>query len=114
MILLFSIINNTISITKGDSAQFKVRIKNPGTGEDYRLQPGDRVVLSVKPDKKDAQYLFQIDGPVFHILPEHTIDANPRQRYYYDVELRFGNNQDVHTIVKKSLFVVKEEITDDW
>lgn len=111
---MFSIINNTITITKGDSAEFKIRIKNPGTGEDYRLQPGDRVVLSVKPDKKDAEYLFQVDGPVFHILPEHTMNAKPNQRYYYDVELRFGNKLDVHTVIRRSLFVVKEEITDDY
>lgn len=111
---MFSIVNNTITITKGDSAEFKVKIRNPGTGEDYRLQPGDRVVLSVKPDIKDAEYLFQIDGPVFHIYPEHTKNAKARQRYYYDVELRFANHLDAHTIVPRSLFVIKEDVTDDW
>ena len=116
---MFSIINNTITITQGDSAEFGVTIYDPNEKDEddkpieYELQPGDQIILSVKPDKKDAEYLFQIEGPNFKILPEHTKEANLSTKYFYDVELRFANGEDTHTIISRSPFLIREGVTND-
>ena len=116
---MFSIINNTITITQGDSGDFGITVYDPNERDEnnkpaeYQLQPGDRVILSVRPDKKDSGYLFQIEGPEFKILPEHTKNARLSNKYEYDVELRFANGIDTHTIIDRSPFIIKEGITND-
>lgn len=116
---MFSIINNTITITQGDSADFGVKIYDPNNLDEnnkpveYQLYPDDKLILSVKPDKKDSDYLFQIEGPEFKILPEHTKNASLSTKYFYDVELRFANGIDTHTIIDRSPFIIKEGVTND-
>ena len=39
---------NGIFLTRGDSAHLEVRIVNDVTGEEYDMQPGDTLILTVR------------------------------------------------------------------
>lgn len=109
---MFSIINNTVTITQGDAAIFRIdiydpRVKVDGRDKPYRLQPGDRVYMTVYPDLPNADPLFQLEGPEFVVTPEHTADAKANLRYYYDVVLEYGNGMGPNTVVEHSPFVIK-------
>ena len=100
---------NTIYVTKGDNAEIKVKIYD-NSGKQRQIYADDRLTLTVKKSGYDTES-FSVEGVdgVFSILPEHT-KSLATGYYYYDVQLNTFTGK-VYTVIPKSNFVIKEEIT---
>lgn len=102
---------NNIKLTRGDTAYLTVPIKT-ALGEDYVVQAGDTLTLSVKKKSTDNNYVFQkvLDGSnTFHIEPQDTAGIE-FGKYKYDIQLNTANG-DVYTIIDVSTFTILEEVT---
>lgn len=102
---------NNIKLTRGDTAYLTVPIKT-ALGEDYVVQAGDALTLSVKKKSTDNNYVFQkvLDGSnTFHIEPQDTAGIE-FGKYKYDIQLNTANG-DVYTIIDVSTFTILEEVT---
>lgn len=102
---------NNIKLTRGDTAYLTVPIKT-ALGEDYVVQDGDTLTLSVKKKSTDNNYVFQkvLDGSnTFHIEPQDTAGVE-FGKYKYDIQLNTANG-DVYTIIDVSTFTILEEVT---
>lgn len=108
--------NNKIKITRGDSAYYTITLKDLD-GNDYELDPESDVirvqVRTVYNDDDNEGLLFEGtvtdngDGTAtWHILPEDTAQADPKQRHYYDIQLETGG--DVFTIVSGKFKILNE------
>ena len=99
-----------IILTKGDNAEIEVQIKD-AYGEDRGVYADDVLTLTVR-KTVDAPVASitktAIDG-VFSFTPEDTSNL-PFGSYVYDVELKTFTGK-IYTIIPKSYFVLKEEIT---
>lgn len=105
--------DNTIKLTRGDTARITVNLKT-STGEDYELLDDDELILSVKKSVISDCYLLQkkITGTeTFYLKPEDTNDIN-FGKYKYDVQL--VTNEEVYTIIEPSTFEVMPEVTTTW
>lgn len=103
--------DNTIKLTRGDTAYLEVPIINDTTGESYQMQPGDVLTFGVKKTiKEDSCCLLKtISGTnVFKILPEDTADFSFTS-YKYDVQLTTADG-DVFTIINNATFSVMPEV----
>lgn len=96
--------DNSITLMAGDNEELTV-------GAETLFTTGDTVYLSVKENKNDTTYLFQVasttftDGEaVFEILPEHT--ALLKGTYVFDVKAIFANGRK-KTIIYPAPFVVE-------
>ena len=100
---------NTIYLTKGDNAEIKVKIYD-NSGKQRQIFADDKLTLTVKKPGCDTE-AFTVEGVdgVFSILPEHT-KSLATGYYYYDVQLDTFTGK-VYTVIPKSNFVIKEEIT---
>ena len=100
---------NTIYLTKGDSAEIEVKIYD-NSGKQRQIYADDRLTLTVKKSGYDTES-FSVEGVngVFSILPEHT-KSLATGYYCYDVQLNTFTGK-VYTVIPKSNFVIKEEIT---
>lgn len=105
--------DNSIELTRGDSAFIRVPIfLNNGQGDEYFLNPEDRLMLSVKRSIKDEDYAFQkcLKGEnIFHLLPEDTRTLEYGS-YKYDVEL-ITKDGDIFTVIEPSNFKLLSEVT---
>lgn len=103
--------NNTIKLTRGDTAYLTIPIKD-ANGEDYIMASNDSLTLSVKKRVTDTEYAFQktiIGDNIFHILPEDTKGLK-FGAYKYDIQL-LTEDGDVYTIIPVSSFEILEEVT---
>lgn len=100
---------NTIRLTRGDTAFLTVPIT--AAGEEYTMQSGDTLVMSVKKTVNDAEYSFQkvADGNVIHILPDDT-KTLPFGKYKYDLQLNTADG-DVYTLIDVDTFEIMAEVT---
>lgn len=109
---MIEICGDVIRLTRGDSATISVAIANSVTGEDYVMQEGDKLLLTVRkyPFKASAAVVEKelTGGAVFRLAPEDTAGLD-LGTYKYDVELRTG--RDVYTVVPCSDFVLLPEVT---
>ena len=101
---------NTIYLTKGDNAEIEVKIYD-NSGKQRQIYADDRLTLTVKKSGYDAES-FSVEGVdgVFSILPEHT-KSLATGYYCYDVQLNTFTGK-VYTVIPKSNFIIKEEITE--
>lgn len=105
--------DNSIELTRGDSAYIRVPIfLNNGEGDEYLLDPMDRLIFSLKKTISDTEYTFQkkLTGDnVFHIEPVDTKDLEYGS-YRYDVEL-ITKAGDVFTVIAPTSFKLTSEVT---
>lgn len=109
---MFSISDNEIRITRGDTAKIDLEIKD-SNGDPYVREEGDVVKFTVKAAPTDLQYVIQktIDEEnTFTIEPEDTAKLNYGV-YFYDVQVTLAKDDSVCTIITPSQFIVEEEVT---
>lgn len=107
---MFSVDNNEMKLTRGDTIKFKVDIFYEN-GSPYIVRDGDTVTFSVKRNLKDSDYALQKvvnAGELISIEPEET--SNLSGRYLYDVQLNTSLGE-VFTIVSPSQLYVLEDVT---
>lgn len=103
---------NTIQLTRGDTARFSVAIESDSEGGSYVMHEEDILRLTVKKSTKDDESRFQkvIKGSTsFHIEPADTKDL-AFGKYIYDIELSTTAG-DVFTIVGPATFEILAEVT---
>lgn len=104
--------NNTIQLTRGDTAYLTVNITNETDSSVYELQDGDTLTLTVKKSTKDTEFSFQkkvAESYTIKIEPDDTKDLAVG-KYKYDVQLNTATG-DVFTIIAATVFEVLEEVT---
>ena len=105
--------DNTIHLTRGDTARFSIgRIVNTVTNTNYTPTAEDTVTMTIKKTTLDAAPCVQIivpGGEVLHIKPEDT-KAMAFGKYVYDIQLTMADG-DVYTIVPPATFDLLKEVT---
>lgn len=102
---------NDIKLTRGDTAYLTVPIKMDN-GEEYAMQNGDTLILSVKKNVKELEYGFQIfvqNDNTIHIKPEDT-EKLDFGKYKYDIQLNKADG-DRFTLIDVSMFEILPEVT---
>lgn len=104
---MFTIENDDIRISKGDSSgKFSAELQNE-EGEPYELQSGDMLLLRVKRRTTDDDALIEIECDTdmqFELLPEHTKDLGCGG-YKYDLWLKCANDDSFHPIAVHDFFI---------
>lgn len=104
--------DNTIRLTRGDTARLSVDVTNFPSGEEYVITDSDTLTLTIKKRESDTQHLVQkvIRGQnCFHIEPSDTKDM-VFGKYRYDVQLSTSSG-DIYTIIEPSNFEILKEVT---
>ena len=114
VIKILEIVNNQITLTKGDSAILNLTIYFPNMEEQYELMDGDIVTFSIT---SKTQCFGESKIVIKKDFEQNEIQLNPVDtkylscgRYEYDVQLTFKNG-DVNTIIGPELFYLTTEIT---
>lgn len=110
--MLYVLDDGTIRLTRGDTARFTVPITNETNGEEYTMQSGDILQLTVKKSGKDYEPLIQKSAKGSNIIKIDPPDTKelPFNKYKYDIQLTTEGG-DVYTIIEPHIFEVMEEIT---
>ena len=105
--------DNTIHLTRGDTARFSIgQIVNTITNTNYTPTAEDTVTMTIKKTTLDASPCVQIivpGGDVLHIKPEDT-KAMAFGKYVYDVQITMADG-DVYTIIPPTTFELLKEVT---
>lgn len=105
--------DNTIHLTRGDTARFSIGpVVNTITNTNYTPTPEDTVTMTIKKTVLQADPCVQIivpGGEVLHIKPEDT-KAMAFGKYVYDIQLTTADG-DVYTIVPPTTFELLKEVT---
>lgn len=102
--------NNTIVLTRGDSAVLKLTVVD-GEGQPYEIADNDTVIFTIKKHTTDKEAVLKktlTDGQII-INPQDTENLEYGQ-YVYDVELTQGSGF-VATVIPPTRFVVAEEVS---
>lgn len=103
--------DNSIELTRGDTARLTVPITDD-EGQTYTMQATDTLTMTVKSSVNDSEPSFQkiVTGDnTIHIEPADTAGLN-FGKYIYDIELCTADG-DVYTIIEKTTFKIREEVT---
>lgn len=109
------IYENTVRLTRGDTAYLEVPIVaklSDGTEQPYVMDAGDKLTLTIKKTVNDVTALVQkeLTGTnTFHFEPEDTTEL-AFGRYKYDVQLRTEAG-DIYTIIEPTTFEIMAEVT---
>ena len=105
--------DNTIHLTRGDTARFSLgRIVNTVTKTNYTPTAEDTVTMTIKKTALDAAPCVQIivpGGEVLHIKPEDT-KSMAFGKYVYDIQITMADG-DVYTIIPPATFDLLKEVT---
>ena len=107
---MFSIEGNIINVTKGDTGVINLALDN------YKLQEGDKVTLTVKQNINDSVYVLQKivtefeDGTAKIMLSSSDTNIEPI-KYVYDIQVDLADGR-VQTVVIPSAFKVLKGVTD--
>lgn len=102
--------DNTIKLTRGDTARFTVPIRYE-TGEPYTVQEGDKFVFAVKMTGYDVEPRIRkefIGGNELKLDPKDT-KMLPFGEHKYDVELTTADGE-VYTVINNADFILLEEV----
>lgn len=102
---------NMIKLTRGDTAYLTVPIQI-ATGEEYSMQNGDTLTMSVKKSIKDETYAFQkisVGENTIHIEPADT-EQLAFGKYKYDLQLTTTDG-DIYTLIEVDTFELMPEVT---
>ena len=104
-----------VFMTKGDTGILSLTIYDK-KGELYRPNSNDVCLLTMKKYASQSSPSAQIKGTVdgdnvrFEIMPEDTSNLVCGE-YVYDIQVKFGYNGDVNTVIPLSKFVLMQEVT---
>jgi hypothetical protein len=104
--------NNTIRLTRGDTAYLDIDIVEDSTGEPYEMKAGDTLTLSVKCTVNDAECCFcktVEQTKLIVINPEDTAHLQ-FGKYKYDVQLNTAAGE-VFTVIEPACFTIMPEVT---
>ena len=105
--------DNTIHLTRGDTARFSIgQIVNTITNTNYTPTEEDTVTMTIKKTVLQADPCLQLivpGGEVLHIKPEDT-KAMAFGKYVYDIQITMADG-DVYTIVPPATFDLLKEVT---
>lgn len=105
--------DNTIHLTRGDTARFSIGpVVNTITNTNYTPTEDDTVTMTIKKTVMQADPCVQLivpGGEVLHIKPEDT-KAMAFGKYVYDIQLTMADG-DVYTIVPPTTFDLLKEVT---
>lgn len=104
--------DNTIRLTRGDTAWLPVRITNTATNEEHPLTDKDTLTLTVRKHCLNTNACLQktlVGENIFHIEPKDTADL-AFGRYKYDVQLTTAAG-DVYTVIAPTGFEIMQEVT---
>lgn len=104
---MFEIYNNTIKLTRGDSAVIDLTLKG------YELQDEDVVVLTIKKDVNTTTSILQktLDNDLMQFTLSHDDTKNITYgNYVYDVQITTSNGQ-VYTVITPHTFKLEAEVT---
>lgn len=110
--MLYVNADGTIRLTRGDTAQLEITIKNGLTEEVYDMAPNDILSFTIKKSVKDETALVHKESKgtnTFHIEPKDTAELSFR-KYFYDVQLARANG-DVYTVIVPTTFEIMKEVT---
>ena len=104
--------NNSISMTRGDTAKFTVPIKDQLNDQTYEIKATDKLKFTIKKKVTDETTLIskEVTGDNnFQLNPEDTNDLS-YGKYVYDVQLtnEFG---EVYTVIEPTTFELLSEVT---
>lgn len=105
---MFKILDRTIWLTRGDSAEFDIQIIDAGDNP-YELQNGDLVEFTVKDNTYSDKVLIHKTGTHIAIKPEDT-KLLSYKKYVYDVQVTLENGT-INTIIPPSTFEILSEVT---
>lgn len=110
--MLYILEDNTIRLTRGDTARFTIDINDTSSESYYQLIENDILELTIKASVKDNVPLISkkiVGSNEFHIEPSDTKNLSFR-KYIYDVQLTTSDG-DVYTIIEPSTFEIMKEVT---
>lgn len=116
---MFSIIGNTIKLTRGDSFAAEFWLKYKQTGEAYEPQAGDSILFAVKSKLNAArteyieedpliQKTISINDMTLRLAPEDTKEL-PFGSYFYDIEVTLADGT-VDTVINNATFLLVPEV----
>lgn len=109
--MAYSIENNRIVLTRGDSLRCDVKLYNKD-GTEYIPNDKDSIRFAMKKSFYDQEPLLFINIPIdTMILKINAEDTKPFDfgRYYYDMQITKSNG-DVDTFITKGIFLLTEEV----
>ena len=104
--------DNTIKLTRGDTARLTVPIINEIDGSFYDMNPNDILTFTMRKTVTAADFLVQKishGNNHFHFLPQDTKGLKYGS-YIYDVQLTTEAG-DVYTVIVPTAFEVLTEVT---
>lgn len=108
----YSVSENKIIMTRGDTAKISVTIKYKNTHELYTPVAGDHIKFSVKKYTSDKKTVFEKDIPYDTLLlviePEDTKNL-PFGPYVFDAQITFANG-DVDTFIQNGILEITHEV----
>lgn len=109
----YSVSDNKIMLTRGDTAKISVTVKYKTTGDEYTPQEGDHIRFSFKKYVSDKNTIFEKDVPIDTMLlviePEDT-KSLPFGPYVFDGQLTFKNG-DVDTFIQNGILEITHEVS---
>lgn len=103
--------DNTIMLTRGDTARIQVTITS-ADGSVYTPVQTDQIRFAVKKRYTDAEPLILINIPVstmlLEILPEHTSSLS-FGTYRYDIQITMADGT-IDTFIDRKEFIITEEV----
>ena len=89
---MFLVENNNITMTKGDSGFFTVKLTN-GDGSEYIVAAGDKITFTVKKKKESfCRVVLEKRGEVI-VLEKQDTEKIPSGEYVYDVYIKNGKDE---------------------
>ena len=121
---MFKIVDDTICITKGDDAKFKMAVSD-SNGTEYEFQTGDKLVLTVRelPDSS-SEAIFTVESSTNELTLSHSDTANAAVgRYSADIQLLTADGMrytvwpslegsSMYSIRNLKNFIIMPEVTD--
>lgn len=109
---MLEIRNNEIYLTRGDTAQLTIAIRNDVAGMDYEMQPTDELHFTVRrqPTAESVVLISKVavGNCDIKLTPDDTAKISTG-RYVYDAELHTG--EDVYTVIQCKTFNLLPEVT---
>ena len=106
---MYRVVNNNITMVRGDSATISLSIQN-ADGSEYTILPTDSVTMMVRKTPTSEVVISKtLDYGVLNITPADTSNL-PFGSYVYDIQIVHGDGW-TDTIIPVHRFDVLQEVT---
>ena len=104
---MFLVENNNITMTKGDSGFFTVKLEN-GDGSEYIVADGDKITFTVKKKKESfCAVVLEKRGEVI-VFEKKDTEQIPAGEYVYDITLEKSPNE--RRTVAEGKFILRKAV----